>query len=190
MSTASLLSNFSSTGQVYAYLSSRYDNCSTFNEELSNIWQNFYKVKKDVLAPVLEREAAARKAVTTARALLPGSIQPLYADALAKLYSSSKSILQPKYGLLGGLNCQLVGDDLRLFQQSACHNTFSHAYFHRILALILAFALLFLLCCNTCVLFRSRKEILEAKMVQGPVVRAHALDHNPLSDARLDPYRL
>ena len=47
-----------------------------------------------------------------------------------------------------------------VFASSVCNNTFSYSYYHRILMIIIAFCLAFLLCCNTCVLFRKKKDIL------------------------------
>ena len=75
------------------------------------------------------------------------------------LYTSSASIVDSKLGLVGGLNCEVIGQDLEVFQSSVCHNTFSYMYFHRMMAMLIACLLGFLLCCNTCVIFRKKKDI-------------------------------
>ena len=49
MSTFSLLYNFNTTASVNTYLSSRYTDCPIFNKDLSNIWINFYLIKRNVL---------------------------------------------------------------------------------------------------------------------------------------------
>jgi hypothetical protein len=63
---------------------------------------------------------------------------------------------------LGGLNCSVIGEDLSVFKTSVCANTFSYSYFHRILMMTIACCLSVLLCCNTCVLFRKKKDIFNA----------------------------
>lgn len=67
--------------------------------------------------------------------------------------------MNPRYGLLGGLNCGVIGEDILVFKAAVCRNTFSYSYFHRIIMSILACCLAVLLCCNTCVLFRKKKDI-------------------------------
>lgn len=183
--TFSLLYNASSQAAAAAILDARYAGCSSFNSQLANIWQNYYLIKKNVLGAVGSREYSARQAVQALSRSLTQNLLPTFSNTIGKLYQTSKAILTPDYGVLWGLDCSVVGEDMVLFQETACHNTFSYSYFHRILALLLSACLLLLLCCNTCTLFRRRKDILEH--LQGPPKhRANPyLPHDPLSNGRL-----
>lgn len=72
-----------------------------------------------------------------------------------------------------------------LFQQASCNNSFSYSYFHRIICMVIAFSLLVLLCCNTCVIFRRRKNILEERYAPNNARASPYLINDPLSNARL-----
>jgi hypothetical protein len=160
MDTFSLLYNASSQAAAYTMLSNRYVGCTTFNSELANVWQNYYLIKKNVLGAVGGREYTARQSVQAATQTISQNVVPTFNSTISKLYQTSQSILTPNYGMLWGLNCSVVGEDMQLFEEVACYNTFSYSYFHRILCMVISFSLLLLLCCNTCSLFRRRKDIL------------------------------
>lgn len=54
MDTYDLFMGNTSSTTVNAALTARYPDpsCAVFNAELSNVWENFYKTKRDVLGPV------------------------------------------------------------------------------------------------------------------------------------------
>jgi hypothetical protein len=54
MDTYDLFMSNTSQATVSAALSSRYPDpsCATFNAEFSNVWDNFYRQKRDVIGPV------------------------------------------------------------------------------------------------------------------------------------------
>jgi hypothetical protein len=190
MGTFSLLYNATSQAAASSMLNGRYAGCSSFNSQLANIWQNYYLIKKNVLGAVGSREYTARQSVQAVSQSLTQNLLPTFQNTIAKLYQTSQAILTPNYGVLWGLDCSVVGEDMVLFQQTACHNTFSYSYFHRILALLISASLILLLCCNTCTLFRRRKDILEH--LQGPrKQRAHPYTApDPLSNGRLQSDQL
>ena len=55
MDTFSLLHSTSSYTETYQKLDSRYSGCSVFNGELSNVWQNYYLVKREKLGAAMTR---------------------------------------------------------------------------------------------------------------------------------------
>jgi hypothetical protein len=59
MDTYSLLYGFDSSQGIYNYLNSRYTDCPLFSKDLSNIWINYYLIKRNALQPVSARSAAA-----------------------------------------------------------------------------------------------------------------------------------
>lgn len=55
MDTFSLLYSSNSKSDVKSFLSSRYTDCSQFNEDLSNTWSNFYLIKRKAFSGILSR---------------------------------------------------------------------------------------------------------------------------------------
>lgn len=185
MGTYSLLYNAISQANVISILQGRYPNCSNFNTQLANIWQNYYLIKKNTLESVGSRELTARQSVSTVTNAISKNLVPTFENTINKLYSTSPFILTPNYGILWGLDCTVIGEDLVLFQEVACKNTFSYSYYHRIMCCIIGFALTALLCCCSCTIFRKRREIL---LVSYPPEdkKAKAMPYqSPLSDFRL-----
>ena len=127
----------------------------------------------------------ARQSTSTARASLSPSLDSSFENTLSQLYATSSSVLTPDYGVLWGLDCGAVGEDMIILQRSACRNTFSYSYFHRILLLVISFALMFMLCCHTCSVFRRQREAILAAQEHNPRARAEPYI-DPLSDARLN----
>jgi hypothetical protein len=109
MDTFSLLYNANSQAAAYNILNGRYSGCSTFNGELSNVWQNYYLIKKNVLSSVLSRESTARQSIQATTQSVNLNLNPTFKNTLSSLYSTSGSILTPNYGMLWGLNCQVIG---------------------------------------------------------------------------------
>ncbi len=66
------------------------------------------------------------------------------------LKSSLSVIIDPKYGLIAGLNCQIIGEDLQLVVGSICVSNFNTLYITRLLMGIAAFGILFAMCCIVC----------------------------------------
>lgn len=109
LDTFSLLYQKTSAAQAYSYLSGRYVNCSTFNSDLSNIWQNYYLIKKNILETVITREGDASASLAKVKQAVTANVVPLFTNTVNQLYSSSKSILDPTYGMLAGLDCRVFG---------------------------------------------------------------------------------
>lgn len=65
-------------------LNTRYTDpsCSTFNNELGNIWKHFYKVKKDNLDPVHIRATAAESKVINLSGRVQNELIPTFQNAL------------------------------------------------------------------------------------------------------------
>jgi len=59
-------------------------------------------------------------------------------------------LVDPKYGVIGGLNCKLFGEDFQTMIDTLCVNTFNSFYAHRLALGIGSWGLLFSLCCIVC----------------------------------------
>ena len=162
MSTASLLYQLKSSASVYDYLGRRYKDCPKFNNDLANIWANYYLVKMNVLAPIISRAEAIRPSIDELQNKLNTNLGTLVNNTVTQLYLSAESVLNPKIGLMGGLNCGVIADDLAIFVTSLYKNTFSYCFHHMIFLSAISWSLVFVVWCNTCVLFRKKKDILNA----------------------------
>ena len=60
MDSSSITSEYTAKSDVVAAMHQRYKDCDQFGFSFGNLWQNFYKVKRDKLAPVLARVQNAR----------------------------------------------------------------------------------------------------------------------------------
>jgi hypothetical protein len=116
MATFSLLYNATSQAEANAILSNRYVGCSTFNTQLANIWQNYYLIKKNTLGAVGARELSARQSVQSVTQAVNQNLVPTFQTTINQLYNTAQSILTPNYGVLWGLDCSVVGEDMVLFQ--------------------------------------------------------------------------
>lgn len=99
------------SANVLAALTGRYAsaNCVTFNTELSNIWNNFYRIKKEQIGPVLTRSNTATTNLNDIANDLSTSVAPTFKTVFDNLLAIDRSITDPKYGLIAGLNCKVIG---------------------------------------------------------------------------------
>jgi len=99
-------------------LSSRYGASCTFNIKLNNVWTNYYKVKDNALGPtvnsvasptgVLPRTNTVKTKLDTLILDLDPAIPNLFSNIINNM-NSINTLIDPKYGMLAGLNCSLIG---------------------------------------------------------------------------------
>lgn len=89
MGTFSLLYNATSQASAYSMLNNRYTDCMTFNNELANIWQNYYLIKKNVLGQVKAREYIAQQSVQAVTQSLTQNVVPTFKTTINNLYQTA-----------------------------------------------------------------------------------------------------
>lgn len=105
-------------------LNTRYTpNCS-FNNELNNIWNNYYLVKAQALGPdvqgvasntgVLPRMIIVKNDIDSLISNMDPALPNIFNTILSDL-SNINNIIDPKYGLIAGLNCKLMGENFQRF---------------------------------------------------------------------------
>lgn len=109
MDTTSVLSSYSSLSTLQTDLGTRYSGCTTFNSDLSNTWNNYYKIKIPAFSPVSSRASTASTTLNTFTSNLTNSINTTFTTAKNSLNSASSTVVDPDYGLVAGLNCRLIG---------------------------------------------------------------------------------
>ena len=69
-----------------------------------------------MLGPVVSREYTARQSVQAVTQSITKNLISTFNSTISQLYQTSSSVLTPNYGVLWGLNCHVVGEDMLLFQ--------------------------------------------------------------------------
>lgn len=86
---------------------------------------------------------------------ISADISPAFTSTLSSLQSTYSSILDPKYGLLAGLNCRVLGEDVKIVIQVACNNLFVNSYLLRIMFIITSFSIVLIMMLAVCAGVRS-----------------------------------
>ena len=128
---------------------------STFNTYFGNVWDNYYQTKTANMVAISNRWNAVADATNPASSISVvttdmNNINTTMAGVITTLKSSVEVIIDPKYGLIAGLNCQIIGEDLQLVIGSICISNFNTLYITRLLMGIAAFGILFAMCCIVC----------------------------------------
>jgi hypothetical protein len=63
---------------------------------------------------------------------------------------TASSVFDPDKGMLNGLNCAIMGDDVNLILDTFCTQLFNTIFSLRLCLGIAAFGILFAMCCSTC----------------------------------------
>ena len=71
--------------------------------------------------------------------------------------SAAASVIDPKYGLIAGLNCLLIGEDVVRITKVICNEAFNNIFFMMLICGISSFGILFSMCCAVCAGVRHYK---------------------------------
>ena len=123
-------------------------------QDLSNVWNNFYKVKKTTVGPVLERYQTAKTEVQLGVQTLDRNIEPLFDSVIMNLESSAGSFINPRTGIGAGLGCKLIGEDMDILANNVCNMFLPNVYIMLIIFGCLSFAILLSMCFLTCSIAR------------------------------------
>jgi hypothetical protein len=86
------------------------------------------------------------------------SLKPKMGTTFNNLNSTLNTLLDPTYGLIAGINCLLMGEDLVLTKNSLCVSMFNSFFFLFVTIGTASFALLFSMCCIVCTGVRHFKQ--------------------------------
>lgn len=143
------------TDLISKYTSGTNTCAAPFTVYFGNVWDNYYYVKINNAAPnnflsIKGRWTSPAKtdvnSILAALPLLGGNMTNISGN----LTSTVDSITNAKYGLVAGLNCLLIGEDIETLVSSICISNFNTLYLTRLVAGISSFGILFALCCIVC----------------------------------------
>lgn len=127
--------------------------CGTWATDMNRLWTNYYNVKKTQYTPVRNRMAATKTQYTTATTGYHDRISTVgssFTTIINTLQTVVSSVVDPTSGMIAGLNCLLLGEDMNMLANATCTKFFNTFYFLRLTLGISAFGILFSLCCTTC----------------------------------------
>lgn len=142
----------SGTAQI-ADITGRYSGCSTWITDMSNLWTAYYSVKKANYQAVRTNMGSAKTNYNTASTGYHDKltqVQSAFVPISSQLTSIVRTVVDPQYGMVAGLNCLLLGEDLNLVSNTLCVRLFNTFYFLRFALGLAAFGILFTMCCTTC----------------------------------------
>ena len=150
MDTTNILNTatYSTKASVLTALNNRYSagGCSTFNNEMANTWENYYKIKSDAFTPISSRLSTATTSVNQFSANLTGTLSTTFTNAVNTMASVAQNVTDAKYGLVAGMNCRLIGEDFNTFTDTFCQSFFTVSYFARLAIGCASFGILFAVC--------------------------------------------
>lgn len=146
------------TSQWKAKLDARYGApCagSTWTTYFGNVWDNYYRIKTSEMNNIYNRWLTVSDSTNPASDISQvtsdfATINSTMTNVLGNLTAAVDSIIDPNYGLIAGLNCKIIGEDLTLVVGSICVSNFNTLYITRLLMGIAAFGILFAMCCIVC----------------------------------------
>ena len=107
----------------------RYLSTCSFATKLNNVWTNYYQVKLNALGPTVGATASTSgvypriKTVESDVSTLNSTVDPALASVFSNINSnlaSISSVTDPVFGVLGGTNCTLIGEDVQRIQNTFC----------------------------------------------------------------------
>lgn len=131
-----------------AVLNTKYGPCS-WNNDFGNVWNNYYSIKIQKIQAIDARWGVANASLATVLSDITGLTTQIN-DVKTNLINTFQPILDPKYGLIAGLNCKIIGEDLQLMISSICVSNFNTLYITRLLMGIAAFGILAAMWCIVC----------------------------------------
>lgn len=81
---------------------------------------------------------------------IQNDIVPQFDKTLNDLLSEFSTITDPKFGLIAGFNCRVLGEDVVLLVNTFCDNVLVTTYFLQITFGVVGYLILFISCCSVC----------------------------------------
>jgi hypothetical protein len=168
---------YANKAAVLTALGNRYSGCTTFNDDLANLWNNYYLPRTNAYAPINSRASTATTSVQTFTTCLTGKINTTLTNAITALNSAAATVTDPQYGLMAGLNCRLIGEDIQRASNTFCQSIFNISYFSRLVLGLASFGILFAMCCGVCTGVRFYKNSIR---------KLNSADNTGLSDDQVE----
>ena len=86
-------------------------------------------------------------------------------DTINTNLNSIADLIDPKYGMLAGLNCKVFGEDFEMFKNVICGSFYNNLFLIRLTLGIAGWGILFSMCCIVCTGVRHFKQVDKMKKI-------------------------
>lgn len=161
---ANVMSTAASKANLLTYLTNRYGAgaCATdLGTEFGNNYDFWYTPRVDGTTGINSVKTRFNGAVTTDLNNINSdmtALKPKFRDVYGNLSAAINSLVDPNYGMVAGVNCLLIGEDLKTTKNTLCVSLFNSLYFLFMTVGTASFALLFSMCCIVCSGVRHLKQ--------------------------------
>jgi len=155
LDVADIFSGAANGAAVTTDINGRYGNnagCATFANDMGNLWTNFYNLRQQAIGSSFQNAGIYSSVNSLNVATFQGDLATLD-GALAGVnttINSLNSLLDTQYGMLGGLNCRLFGEDLQAIIDTSCVLGFNSLFQIRLALGICSLGLFFASFCSVC----------------------------------------
>jgi hypothetical protein len=129
--------------------------------DISNMFKNWHTPRVDATAGITSVQTRYTSGVQTdINNIITtlGTLTPKMTSTFTSLNTTMNPLVDPTYGLIAGINCLLIGEDIILMKNTVCVSLFNSLYFLFVTIGTSSFALLFSMCCIVCSGVRHYKQ--------------------------------
>lgn len=177
MDAFDFLMQYADTGSLETAIDSRYGTtCTAFNEHMKSFYTRYVVSVETTIGNTVDDDGDTSK---VAGRFMEGKdktdillnymnsdVKPLFTSIENNLMVNAESIVHAQEGLLAGLDCRLVGEDMTRMVDSICIMTFNQLFFTFVVLGLISFSLLFSICCIVCVGVQHYKHAIKQQRVQ------------------------
>ena len=155
LDTTSIFANYANGAAVSTDIQGRYGNnagCNAFATDLSNVWTNYYNPKLTAIGSSFKSVGVHNAVNTLDITTFQGDLSTLDGSlsGVNATINSLNSLLDTRYGMLGGLNCKLFGEDFQNIVDTSCVLGFNSLFEIRLALGICSLGLFFASFCVVC----------------------------------------
>lgn len=155
LDVASIFASSANGAAVTTSINGRYGNnagCATFASNMGNIWTNFYNPKQQAIGSSFLNAGVYSSVNSLNIATFQGNLATLDGalTGVSPTINSLNTLLDTKYGMLGGLNCRLFGEDFQTIINTSCVLGYNSLFQIRLALGICCLGLFFASFCAVC----------------------------------------
>lgn len=146
---------------VITDITARYPTCATFAGNIGDLFLNWDNKRRDTGTGIGKIQADYNANISPDMVSLKtemDTVKTNFDSAFDNLNNTIEEVVNPDYGLMAGLKCRVLGDDIITAKNTVCVSLFNSIFFLLVTMGTTSFALLFGLCCIVCTGVRHYKQ--------------------------------
>lgn len=157
---------------IIADITARYPSCAGLATVIGDLFDNWDIKRRSTVSGIGLIGSNYAASVSPDMITLESDLNNVKGDfttAFNNLNSSISEVVDPQYGLMKGLNCRVLGEDIVNAKNTICVSLFNSVFFLLVTMGTTSFALLFALCCITCTGVRHYKQdVIKGRVMTRP----------------------